>query len=61
MSSKNLQEQLSSLSRQLTEAMNAGDEELAADLQDQIWELEDEINDDANELYKNRHTKHGWA
>lgn len=61
MNNKNQQERLRSLSLQLTQALTDGDEELAESLQDEIYDLEEEINDDDSELYKNRHAKQGWA
>lgn len=55
--SRNLQEQIRSLSQQLTQAQQDGNTELADDLQDEIWELEEQLNEETERLYDEQHNK----
>lgn len=53
---KNLSEQLKKLAKQLTAAHEAGDLELEADLQDQIWDIQDQIAQEAEDEYDGHHS-----
>lgn len=52
---KNLTEQLKKLAKQLTAAHESGDTELEADIQDQIWAVEDQIALEAENEYGDSH------
>ena len=67
---RNLTEQLKKLSKQLTDAINASHTELneeekedldirIADIQDEIWVIEDQLNSEAENEYADHHAK-GW-
>lgn len=47
----NLTAQLQTLARQLTEAHQNGDIELQEELQDKIWEIEDQIERESEDEY----------
>lgn len=59
MSQINLLQRLRQLTSALADAREAGDEELAFDLEDEIAEVETELEDEEEDEYANRH-QHGW-
>lgn len=54
---KNLMLQLRELTAELVEAEAAGDEELVETLQEQIWELQDVIDEESEIEYADNHNK----
>ncbi len=54
---KNLQDQLVVLARKLVEAQHDGNDEVIDQIQDEIWSIEEELNEQAEALYTNQHNK----
>jgi hypothetical protein len=59
MSNIKLIQRIQEASKALQQAYDAGDEELAEELEDELFELEEILEEEEEIQYENRH-QHGW-